>query len=134
MLLIKDSNKIQDFCLLLYLPIFIYKIQYFWKHAMLNFHILKFTLHMNDFTCAIHIFWMEDRTNSTLIIYQYREIMRYWIKPRERTMLKVIIARAFSEKYSKTNWYNYKNWSRCYTDRIKKNYAKIMGRNWWFEW
>lgn len=134
MLLIMDSNKIQDLCLLLYLLIFIYKIQHFWKHAMLNFHILKFTLHMNDFTFAINTFWMEDRTNLTLIIYQFRETMRYWIEPRERRMLMVIIVRTFSDKYNKKNWYIYKNWSRCFTDRIKKIYAKIIRRDWWFDW
>ena len=129
MVLIMDSNKIQDFCLLLYLPIFIYKIQYFWKHLMLNFQILKFTLHMKHFTFTIHTFWMEDRTNLTLIISQFREIMRYWIEPRERRMLKVMFTRTFSDKYNKKNWYNYNNWSRCFTDCIKKNYAKIIRRD-----
>ena len=134
MLLITDSNKIQDFCLFLYLPIFIYKIQYCWKHAMLNFQILKFTTQMNDFTFAIYTFRMADRTNLTLIIYQFREIMRYWIEPREKRMLKVMFARIFNDKYSKNNLYNYKNWSRCITDRIKKIYAEAIRRDWSFDW
>ena len=41
----------------------------------------------------------------------------------------VIIVRTFSDKYNKKNWYIYKNWSRCFTDRIKKIYAKIIRRD-----
>ena len=44
---------------------------------------------------------MEDRTNLTLIIYQFREIMRFGIEPRERRMLKVMFVRTFSDKYNK---------------------------------
>ena len=88
---------------------------------MLNFHILKFTMQMNDFTFAIYTFRMAYRTNLTLIIYQFREI--------EKRMLKVMFARTFNDKYSKNNLYNYKNWSRCITDRIKKIYAEAIRRD-----